>query len=147
MSTDTGTPRTDAVLCCYEEGKPAMWIDENIVCASFARDLERENADLRRQVTLVEESRKRIADELHEAATVIGRHQPQLCDEILWERDRLREEMTAALAREKRLREVADELAKAIPCDHALHLISKARALNAYHAALAFDGKEETPCS
>jgi molybdopterin converting factor small subunit len=58
-SNELPTPRTDAVLCCYEEGKLAMWIDENIVCASFARILEREIVALREELP---EVYKRVED-------------------------------------------------------------------------------------
>jgi hypothetical protein len=139
------------------ESKHGCWMSE----IKRVAKLERENAELRRQLDL---ERKRRGPgpfcERHNNCPMefFGYLSPGddsgipgedwRC--VLCAFDSLDEscnKLHAALSREKRLREVADELAQAIPCDHALHLISKARALNAYHAALAFDGKEETPCS
>jgi hypothetical protein len=93
-------------------------------------------------LTDVETELWKMHEQLQAAGVVSASRVTRLAALIVGESGKQAAELTAALAREQRLREVADELAKAIPCDHALHLISKARALNAYHAALAFDGEE-----
>jgi ribosomal protein L31 len=75
MST-TPTPRTDAALCRYEHpawpgGRKFTVNDKHVVLADFARQLERENADLLSRLTAIEhrmpEELARLERELAEA--------------------------------------------------------------------------------